>query len=435
MAVLIILGLLIMAITVSLLLTGSELMNGDVVDTNSVIFAEQLGDIGLDINKKVTIGDDHALLAAEIAQLSQASDLLIINGGLGPTVDDLTAQVLAASCNIELQLNKKAHQHLETWANRRKMSLNAPNLKQAHLPKGCDIIANRTGSAVGISIEFNQCLIICTPGVPSELTHMLAEEIIPLLKPRFPTPEYTNIHRLHTFGMGESTIQALVDEALPNWPKEIEIGFRATMPVLELKLITHCQQGLNLLNSWLEKLHLLLDDHILASGANKKVTIADYLVPLLVGSKQKITVAESCTGGLIASQLTAVAGASAIFEAGFVTYSNKMKTKMLEVPETTLIDHGAVSQATALAMAQGALKNSSADFTIAVSGIAGPDGGTPEKPVGSVWIAWGDKNNIQTKYYCIPVARKHFQQTVAARSLDLIRRMLIKSNNTPYYDK
>ncbi len=420
---------------VSLLLTGSELMNGDVIDTNSVAFAKHLNDIGLNIEKKVTIGDDQDLLAIEIAQLSQEADVLIINGGLGPTVDDLTAQVLATSCNVNLTLNQQAHKHLKVWADKRKTVLNKPNLKQAYLPKNSVVIANKTGSAVGFSVEFNQCLIICTPGVPSELTHMLKEEIIPLLKNRFPTPVQSNIKRLHLFGIGESNLQALINSTFPDWPAEITIGFRAAMPILELKLITDGERGQVLLPKWLEKLTPLLGTHILGSGANENTTIADYLVPLLIESKQKITVAESCTGGLIASQITAVAGASAIFEAGFITYSNEMKSKMLNVPEATLMKHGAVSEATVLAMAQGALKNSDADFTIAVSGIAGPGGGSQEKPVGSVWIAWGDKNNLQAKYYCIPTARKHFQQSVSARSLDLIRRMLIKSNDSSHYDR
>lgn len=420
---------------VSLLLTGSELMNGDVIDTNSIMFAEQLNNIGLSIDKKVTVGDEQSLLMAEITQLSQASDILLINGGLGPTTDDLTAQVLSSATDTTLTLNEQAHLHLKTWAKKRNTTLNKPNLKQAYLPKNCKVIDNKTGSAVGFSVDFNKCLIICTPGVPSELAHMLKEEVIPSLKSRFKPAPYYQIHRLQTFGIGESSIQALVDENFPEWPNEIMIGFRAAMPILEVKLIVNCQQSQAMLPHWLKKLKTLLGAHTLFYGTTSNSTVAEYVVPQLIKANKKITVAESCTGGLIASQLTGVSGASAIFEAGFVTYSNKMKTTMLSVPETTLIEHGAVSKATVIAMAQGALINSDADFTIAVSGIAGPNGGTKDKPVGSVWVAWGDKNNINAKYYCIPVARKYFQQIVAARSLDLIRRLLIQSNEVPYYDK
>lgn len=420
---------------VSLLLTGSELMNGDVVDTNSVMFAQHLNNIGLEIGKKVTIGDEQLQLATEIQHLSQTSDILLINGGLGPTSDDLTAQVLSSTCGVALTLNEQAHQHLQSWAKKRNTNLNEPNLKQAYLPSNSNVIANKTGSAVGFSIEFNQCLIICTPGVPSELEDMLKDEITPMLQTRVIAPAYQHMHRMQTFGIGESSMQALINSHFPDWPNEIVIGFRAAMPILEIKLAINCQQGQALLPLWTAKLKTLLGEHILSQGSTEHSTLADYLVPQLIQKKQKITLAESCTGGLIASQITAVSGASAIFEAGFVTYSNKMKSKMLNVSETVLIEHGAVSEATVIAMANGALENSAADFAIAVSGIAGPNGGSENKPVGSVWIAWGSKNNIRTKYYCIPVARKHFQQIVAARSLDLIRRMLIQSNEQPYYNK
>jgi len=424
-----------MMTNVNILLTGNELMNGDIIDTNSVMLAEQLNSIGLNIRKKVTIADDLALLCAEIVLLSQTADVLIINGGLGPTIDDLTSQALAQACDVDLLLNHQAHLHLKKWAKRRKMTLNQPNLKQAYLPQGCEIIANATGSAVGISIKLGRCLIICTPGVPSELAHMLKDEIVPTLRELFPTATKTNIYRFQTFGIGESTLQALVNDKFPDWPKEIDIGFRAAMPLLELKLTTQCPQGSKLLAHWQEKISHLLGDHVLTTGKSNNITIADYLVPLLTESKQKITVAESCTGGLIASQLTAVDGASAIFEAGFVTYSNTIKSKVLDVPTITLADHGAVSKETVLAMANGALEKSNADFTIAVSGIAGPTGGTKDKPVGSVWIAWGNKQSLKAKYYYIPVARQHFQQIVAARSLDLIRRMLINSEECPNYDR
>lgn len=423
-----------MTTSVALLLTGNELMNGDVIDTNSVMFAEQLNSIGLSIRKKVTIADDFELLCHEILQLSQFAELLIINGGLGPTSDDLTSQALAQACGVELHLDKNAHQHLKHWATRRNTVLNKPNLKQAYLPKGSEIIANATGSAVGISIMLGDCLVICTPGVPSELTHMLTDEIIPRITSLLAPSSNLTLARLQTFGIGESSLQALINERLPTWPRDIEIGYRAAMPLLEVKLSSQNEIAEKALPFWQGKLSELLGDHVLATGKNNYVTMAEYIVPLLVQEKAKITVAESCTGGLIASQITAISGASSVFEAGFVTYSNHIKSTLLDVPNTTLEQHGAVSSETVLAMAYGALAKSNADYVIAVSGIAGPSGGSPIKPVGSVWIAWGNKTKIQTKYYCISAPRQHFQHIVAARSLDLIRRALINSNELPHYD-
>ena len=424
-----------MDIQVSLLLTGYELMNGDIIDTNSIMFAEQLNNIGLSIHKKTTIGDDSEQLCSEIVQLSQSADLLIINGGLGPTIDDLTSPALAQACGVDLHLEPQAHLHLKKWAEKRKIMLNEPNLKQAYLPRGCKIIANATGSAVGFSMILGKCLILCTPGVPSELAQMLKDEIIPNLQQHFPEVTKPSIYRLQTFGVGESTLQAIIDDNLPNWSKDLTIGFRAAMPLLEVKLAPLNSQGVKALASYQRALNQLLGDHILHIGKSDKTTIAEYVVPLLTKSAQKITVAESCTGGLIASQITAIAGSSAVFEAGYVTYSNDMKTKMLDVPSATLTNHGAVSEATVLAMAKGALEKSNADYAIAVSGIAGPDGGTTDKPTGSVWIAWGTKETLQAKYHYIPLARRQFQQVVAARGLDLIRRMLINSKERPNYER
>ncbi|SEL67954.1 competence/damage-inducible protein cinA [Colwellia chukchiensis] len=424
-----------MKINVSLLLTGDELMNGDIIDTNSLMIATSLSNIGLKVNKKVTLGDDITLLNTEIKQLSQSSDLLIINGGLGPTVDDLTSQALADAGGVKLQLNTQAHSHLKQWAKRRNITLNEPNLKQAYLPSGCDIIANKNGSAVGFSMTLNNCLVICTPGVPSELKTMLSDEIVPNLVNVFRSSAEHPICRLQTFGIGESNLQALIDQQIPDWPAEIAIGFRAAMPILEVKLCPQNKTGEHLLTVYQAKLCQLLGDHVLAVGASDKITLAEYLVPLLLKSKQKITVAESCTGGLIASQITAIAGSSAVFEAGFVTYSNQMKSKMLGVAATTLQRHGAVSEATVLAMARGALERSSADFAIAVSGIAGPSGASKNKPLGSVWVAWGNKESLQARYYCLPMARQDFQQAVAARSLDLIRRLIIESKELANYNR
>lgn len=418
---------------VCLLLTGSELMNGDVIDTNSILIAKEFSEIGLSVTKKVTIGDNIASLIDEISTLSIQQDILLINGGLGPTEDDLTAQALARSCSVELNLNSEAHQHLIHWAKQRNTTLNTPNMKQAYLPKGCNIIANDLGSAVGFSMVLNNCFILCTPGVPKELDHMLRNEIRPNLLTMFPQEQSKDILRIQTFGLGESYVQELINTQLPNWPNEIEIGYRATMPILEIKLISSGYETEKTIRIWLDKLKLILGDHIVSVGQHDPNVISKQVTALLQQKQLTITTAESCTGGLIASDITKISGSSIVFEAGYVTYSNRMKNKMLSVPENTLTTFGAVSEQTVLAMANGALYEADADMVIAVSGIAGPNGGTPDKPVGSVWIAWGSKNEMQAKYFLINGDRQHFQQIVAARGLDLIRRMLINSKETPRY--
>jgi nicotinamide-nucleotide amidase len=418
------------ALKVQLLLTGNEIMSGDVIDSNSAMIAQLLKAIGIEVQRKVTVGDDLNILVNEIKTITQQTDILIINGGLGPTIDDMTAQALALAANKPIVRHSQAMQHLKSWCQQRNYRLSEPNKKQADLPQGCEIIANNVGSAVGFKLTLNQCEIYCTPGVPSELKLMLEQEIIPELKQKIPEHLKTTVKRMQVFGIGESNIQKIIDENFPNWPSEIELGFRAAMPLIEVKLTSRNSQASKLAEVWQRKVTALLGDHIIGENSAK---LNKVVVELLTKQQKTITFAESCTGGLIASQLTQVAGASQVFEAGFITYSNNIKTKLLEVNEKILDQHGAVSEQTVLAMAKGALLKSQADYVVAVSGVAGPDGGTPEKPVGIVWIAWGNNDIINTCCLYLPGNRHYFQHYVAAASLDLIRRMLISSSESAYY--
>jgi len=420
-------------INVQLLLTGNELMTGDVIDSNSAMIAQHMKEMGLTINKKVTIADHLSDLVSEINNMSLTADILIVNGGLGPTSDDLTSQALAMAMKKPLLEHPKALAHLKRWCSFRKISLNKPNLKQAILPESSEIITNSIGSAVGIKLTHNNCTIYCTPGVPIELEVMLSEEILKDISHHFLNENASSITRLQVFGIGESKLQLMINEHFPDWPTEIEIGYRADMPTVELKLISHSVSSQNLKTHWLEKIRELLGDHILEEIDKKPNSLAKHVLTLLDKNNLKITTAESCTGGLIASLLTEISGSSSAFEAGFVTYSNEIKNKMLSVPSQTIETYGAVSEETVIAMAKGALLNASADLVIAVSGIAGPNGGTPEKPVGTVWIAWGDKDTIETQSLNISGSRKYFQVMVAARGLDLVRRKLIKSTQEPFY--
>lgn len=424
---------MMLAPKVQLLLTGNELMTGDIVDSNSAMMAHVLKDIGLGINRKVTVADDLTLLVNEITYMASTSDILIINGGLGPTVDDLTAQALALAIGEELTEHPQALAHLTKWCQQRDAELNGPNLKQAILPKDCQIIANKNGSAVGFSVRYNNCDIYCTPGVPHELKTMLFEQIIPTISANLPRGLIADVTRLQVFGLGESSLQKIINEQLPQWPTAIDLGFRAGMPLLEVKLTTDTDKGLALKKIWQEKLANALGDHLIAEIKDKPKSLAEHLLTQLQQHNLKVTTAESCTGGLIASKLTEISGSSINFEAGFVTYSNEMKTAMLDVPMNLFEQYGAVSEQVVIAMAKGSLVKSDADLTIAVSGVAGPDGGTEEKPVGTVWFAWGSIDDIKTQCLLLPYKRIKFQQFVAAIGLDLLRRYQQNTTEIPNY--
>jgi nicotinamide-nucleotide amidase len=414
---------------IQLLLTGNEIMSGDTVDSNSAMIAQALGEQGLSVTRKVTLGDDPARLRSELADLAAASDVVIVNGGLGPTIDDLTAEVLAAVAGVALQEHPEARAHIESWCAGRGASVNAANLKQAMLPAGCTIVPNRIGSAVGFQLTVDGCLVICTPGVPGELRGML-ETVLVNMAEHLGAFTPGKVLRLQTFGLGESTAQQMIADAGIDWPPEVELGFRAGAPQMEIKLSVRDAAHIDLQIRCRDALYRLFGDHVIGEG---DTTLAGRVLELLATSGRTLATAESCTGGLIASMLTRIPGSSAGFHAGFVTYSNDIKHSVLGVSNDTLMQYGAVSEPVVIEMARGALDRAGADYAIAVSGIAGPDGGTPDKPVGTVWIAWGSAEDIRTRGLCWPVERTLFQTMIAAAGLDMIRRMILGLDSEPRY--
>jgi len=414
---------------VQLLLTGNEIMSGDTVDSNSAMIAKRLDELAIGIYRKVTVGDDPALLQQELTAMAANADLIIVNGGLGPTVDDLTAEILAAAAKVSLQEHPQAIAHLQQWCAGRNLELNAANLKQAMLPEGCQIVDNPIGSAVGFEMNMDGCRIICTPGVPSELAAML-DIIVASLAAEREQPVERNIMRLQTFGLGESSAQQIISDNIPDWPASVELGFRAGAPQMEIKLSINSNAALDARQRCRGHIEDLFGDHVIGEG---DTLLAARVLDLLRQRGETLTTAESCTGGLIASMLTRIAGSSDGLHAGFVTYANDIKQAVLNVPQDDLDTHGAVSEQVVRAMALGALEKSGADHAIAVSGIAGPGGGSADKPVGTVWLAWGSSDKLRTRCLCWPVERSLFQTMIAAAGLDMIRRSLLGIDEEPRY--
>ncbi len=415
--------------TIQLLLTGNEIMSGDTVDSNSAMIAQLLREQGLGVARKVTLGDEPSALQLELELLASHSDVVIVNGGLGPTIDDLTAEVLAAVAGVELEEHLAARTHVENWCARRGIVANAANLKQALLPAGCEIVPNPIGSAVGFQLTIGKCLVICTPGVPGELRAMLPQ-VLANMEAHLGSFTPGDVLRLQTFGLGESTAQQMIADAGFDWPAAVELGFRAGAPQMEIKLTVRDRGQKDAQHRCRDALQSLFGDHIIGEG---DTTLAQRVLALLEERNATLATAESCTGGLIASMLTQVPGSSAGFHAGFVTYSNAIKSSVLGVSEDTLASHGAVSEPVVIEMVRGALQKSGSDYAIAVSGIAGPDGGTEDKPVGTVWLAWGSAEVVHTRGLCWPVERTLFQTMIAAAGLDMVRRLLLGLESEPRY--
>lgn len=413
---------------IALLLTGNELMSGDTVDSNSAMMATQLGDVGVEIGEKCTVGDDPARLESALARLTDAFPALIINGGLGPTRDDLTSEVVAKLAGVALLEHPEALAHVNSWCARRRIAPNPANLKQAMVPDGCELIDNPRGSALGFALEINGCLVLTTPGVPGELAAMLPE-VVTRLGARL-GGSARHIQRLQTFGIGESSVEERVRALGPEWPEQVTLGFRAGMPQLELKLSVASQTLIGERQRAAALLERVLGDHLLGEDDAR---LAACLQDLLLAQGKTMTTAESCTGGLIASMMTREPGSSRVFGSGFVTYANTAKRDLLGVSPELLDRFGAVSEPVVAAMLRGALARSGADIGVAVSGIAGPGGATEDKPVGTVWLAWGTEDDLRTHRAVVSGSRSLFQNVVAAAGLDLVRRQLLDLPPLPHY--
>jgi nicotinamide-nucleotide amidase len=417
---------------VSLLMTGSELMSGDTIDSNSAYIAQELLSIGLSVEEITTIGDNRQQLADQIQRLSHKSDLLIINGGLGPTQDDLTAEILASVANSTIETHTSAREHIIQWCLKKGFSANEANLKQAELPKGCSIFPDAPGSAPAFYLVIDECMVIATPGVPSELKAITQQHLLSFLRKHFSLAKTIPWQKIQLLGIGESRLQQILNDEFAGISDCMEIGFRARFPTLELKYKPLDANQVNSPNfkSHEENLLKRIDDFVLGTG---NFHLPEALVTLLREKGKTFSCAESCTGGLIASEITKIPGASSIFPGSIVSYSNSIKQKVLHVPEAALAAYGAVSAETVLAMLEGILLTMDCDIGVAVSGIAGPEGGTAEKPAGTVWIAWGNLSAQQTVCLHLPFERKQFQALTTMICLSLVYRWALGHQNIPAY--
>ena len=413
-------------------MTGSELMSGDIVDSNSAFIAQALAEIGLAVDEKVTVGDKLDALQQQISRLCRESRLLIINGGLGPTTDDLTAEVLARVNKEQLVVNRDAENHIISWCSMRGIKANNANLKQALLPTSARIFPDAPGSAPAFYLNFDNCLVIATPGVPSELKHITHHHLLSFISQHLDYAPAHSWEKFHLLGIGESRLQQLIHEETSDIEDHIEIGYRAAFPALELKLrpMPGSAPDNPQFAQAKQQILALLQPFIINTTTEN---FAKRLVNALQQQNKRFSCAESCTGGMIASEITSVPGASAVFPGSIISYSNPIKQQLLKVSAETLNQYGAVSEQTAIAMLQGILAVMSTDYAVAVTGIAGPGGGSPEKPVGTVWVAWGTREKNRAICLHIPLGRALFQRLVTTLALDLIYRELCGEDSIPAY--
>ncbi len=404
---------------------GDEILIGQVVDTNSAFIAEELNSNGIQIRKIHSIPDLAGDITSTLDESIQSSDLVILTGGIGPTNDDITKKALASYFDSKLVVHEKSLEHIKKRFSGMKIELSDRNIKQAEVPEICEVLPNRNGSAPAMVFRKEDKIIISLPGVPFEMKTIVQEEVIPLLNKAFQLPVRIQKTVL-TVGIPESTMA----DRLKSWEESLSSNLNfAYLPspgLLRLRLSISGEDK--------KRMHKRLDDkttELVQIIGEKHVfgfdkdTLAGVVGRLLNEKSLTLSVAESCTGGNIAHLVTSVPGSSVYFKGSVTAYANEIKTQIIGVKETDINSFGAVSEPVVQQMASGIKKIFKTDYSIATSGIAGPDGGTPEKPVGITWIAIGTPDKLISRKYLLGDHRERNITKASLIALNMLRNSLL----------
>jgi nicotinamide-nucleotide amidase len=407
---------------------GDELLIGQVIDTNSAWMAQQLNKAGIRVARRVAVGDVWEEIWQALDEESKHSDIILITGGLGPTADDITKPLLCKYFNGKMIVDAGALENVTNiFTNILKRPMIERNLKQAEVPDNCKVILNKRGTAPGMWFEKDGKIFVSMPGVPHEMKGMITEDVIPGLCKYYQFPHIT--HRtLLTAGVGESFLADLINDFETALPTNIKLAYLPNYGMVRLRL-SAAGFDKDAMESEIQlqfnNLQTLVSQYLVT---NEDEPMQQVVAKLLLAKGRTISTAESCTGGYIAHLLTEKAGASAYFSGSVVSYSYKAKEDLLQVDKTILDKIGAVSEEVVIQMAKGALKNIQTDYTIAVSGIMGPDGGTSEKPVGTVWVAVGNTDKVVTEKFQFRFDRQRNIEVTATYALNMLRKFILSDN-------
>lgn len=403
---------------------GDEILIGQVVDTNSAWIATSLQEIGVEVVQITSVSDAEGHIVEALNLARKRASMVLITGGLGPTRDDITKKTLAKYFNSDFYTDKVALEFITGIFKKRNMPILDINLAQADLPIKCTPLYNSLGTAPGMWFEDKGQIFISMPGVPYEMKHMMETDIIPKIKARFELP--TIIHKTFlTAGIGESFLSRKIQSIEDALPAHIKLAYLPKFSTVRLRFSARglFREVLQLeLDAIEEQLHELVKEYIVA---NEDISIEEAVGKLLLERNKTVATAESCTGGYLAHMFTSVAGSSAYFIGSVIAYANDIKMNELGVKYETLSSYGAVSEQTVLEMATGLLAKYKTDFAIATSGIAGPGGGTEEKPVGTVWIAVVSAQHNLVEKFQLHGQREQIIQRAAINALNLLRKMML----------
>lgn len=370
----------------TILTIGDEILIGQIVDTNSVSIAKHLNTAGIVVREKISIGDDRTQILDTVSRALRDSEVTVITGGLGPTKDDITKKTLAELFNSDMHYDEAVAAHVERMLTARGIDFNELNRSQALVPDACTVLFNAHGTAPGMWFERDGHVVVSLPGVPYEMEHLMQDEVMPHLKARFSLRQI--VHRtMITAGLPESMLAKRIETWENALPPYLKLAYLPNPGAVRLRLSAYEVEGESVareIERQFEALRRIIPHNVLGY---ETATMQELVHRILTERRQTLATAESCTGGVIASRFTAMPGASAYFLCGVVSYSNEAKIRVLGVDADTIARYGAVSEQVARQMAEGARRVAGADYAIATTGIAGPTGGSAEKPVGTVWIA------------------------------------------------
>ena len=411
--------------TAQIITIGDEILIGQIIDTNSAWMGQQLNMQGIQVGKIVTVSDTHKDITKAVDAALSEADIILLTGGLGPTKDDITKKALADYFGVDMRFSESTYNRIQRLFQKFGKSMTKAHHEQSYMPANADILMNKMGTAPGMWFEHKGKVLVSMPGVPYEMKYLMEAEVLPKLKKQFPGKPIA--HRtILTVGEGESRIADLIDPFIEALPANIKMAYLPGTGQVRLRL-TGTGDDENELNALLDKKVEELKPLIaeLVFGFEKE-KLEEVVGRMLLEKGKTLATAESCTGGFLAHKITSIPGSSAYFMGSVIAYSNAVKMNQLNVKPDTLKNHGAVSEETVKEMMQGALDLLKTDLAIAISGVAGPDGGTPEKPVGTIWIAIGDKNNTKTYQLNLWKDRMKNIEYTTTVALNVIRKFLLE---------
>lgn len=402
---------------------GDEILIGQIVDTNSAWMAQQLNNAGIRVKQISSVSDDRQHILTALAEASNRADIILITGGLGPTKDDITKKTLAEYFGVGMVESKEALDNVNRIFAKYNRPLLEVNRLQAEVPENCEVILNKNGTAPGMWFNHEGKVYVSMPGVPFEMMYMVEEEVIPKLKNTFTLPVI--IHKtILTAGEGESFLAEKIADIEDSLPPYIKLAYLPKLGQVRLRLSAYGDDA-DLLKQKVDEFAARIVERVGINVVTQEdIPLEKALLNIMTGKGLTLSVAESCTGGYISHLFTQHAGSSKVFLGGAVSYSNQLKESLLGVKDETIQKYGAVSEETVTEMVAGALKNFKSDFAIAVTGIAGPDGGTPDKPVGTVWIGVASAKQTSIKKFTFSSKRIQNIERSAMSALSMLNTLL-----------